>query len=195
MSEKAFVAAEAMSKKGMPAEQFIAKVPRGDWLIWFLWEAGLTTIEQVIMAGCAAGRLSLKYAKKQDLEVLTAAFDAANAVAVDNTQENRDVARAASWDVVDSSSYSPVHTAASASAAASARAATAAVAASAAYHVAATATAAASAAYYAASIVGHPTCADAVRELMKTERWEKAEKFLEYSKEKGTLAETPEAKG
>ena len=81
--------------KGCTKAQAIAACPRGDWLIWGLWNFKLATIEQIIMAGCAAGRLSLRFAREQDREVCVAAFDAADAVADNNTEQTRAAACAA----------------------------------------------------------------------------------------------------
>ena len=82
---------------GATMAQAVKACPRGDWLIWGLWNFKQTTIEQIIMAGCAAGRLSLRFAREQDKAVLVAAFDAADAVADNNTEQTRAAARAAAW--------------------------------------------------------------------------------------------------
>ena len=83
--------------KGATVPQLIRACPRGYWLIWGLWNFKQTTIEQIIMAGCAAGRLSLRFAREQDRSVCVAAFDAADAVAYNNTEQTRAAARAAAW--------------------------------------------------------------------------------------------------
>jgi len=87
--------------KGTTKAKALVACPQGDWLIWALWNFKLATIEQVIMAGCCAGRRSLRFAREQDKAVLVAAFDAADAVADDNNAQTRAAAEAAGAAGVD----------------------------------------------------------------------------------------------
>lgn len=77
---------------GTTANQITRECPRGDWLICFLWNFKLATIEQIIMIGCVGGRRSLRFARPKDVPVLVAAYDAADAVADDNTEQSRSAA-------------------------------------------------------------------------------------------------------
>jgi len=79
-------------KGGIEAKKLWPKFDRADWLMWALWHTESVNIEQLIMLSVVTGRLSLKYARKEDLPVLQVAFDAAEAVARENTQANRSAA-------------------------------------------------------------------------------------------------------
>ena len=146
---------------GTTKAKALAACPRGDWLIWALWNFKLATIEQVIMAGCAAGRRSLRFAREQDKAVLVAAFDAADAVADNNNEQTRSAARSA-WSARAVESAARAVWSAALSAAESAWAA------------AWSARAAESA--ESAWSAEHKACADAIRSLMRTARYRRAGK-------------------
>ena len=98
------MAREKLPKAGLTQAQFIKSIPQGDWLIWYLWNAKLATIEQIVMAGCCAGRRGLRFSGPH-LAVNTAAFDAADVVVDSNTEENRAAAaRSAAWSAAGAAS-------------------------------------------------------------------------------------------
>jgi hypothetical protein len=170
--------------KGCTKAQAIAACPRGDWLIWGLWNFKLATIEQIIMAGCAAGRLSLRFAREQDRKVCVAAFDAADAVADNNTEQTRaaacaadDAAWSAAWSAACAADDAAWSAACAADDAAWSAAWSAACAAGAAAGAAAWSAACAAddagAAGAAAGAAEHLACADAIRKLMRTARYKR----------------------
>ncbi|MDI6809949.1 MAG: hypothetical protein QME66_13435, partial [Candidatus Eisenbacteria bacterium] len=90
----------AMLDDGVSPSEFLCGIERGDWLIWWLWNSGQATIEQVVLLGCVAGRRSLRFVREQDETVLKAVFDAAEAVADENNEQTRlasSAARSAAW--------------------------------------------------------------------------------------------------
>ena len=161
---------------GATVRQAIAACPRGDWLIFGIWNWKLATIEQVVMAACAAGRRSLRYARPEDHAVCLAAFDAADAVADDNSAKNRAAAGAAARAVGTTwAARSAARAAAAAEVSAGVAWAAAATEVSArnAAGVAGNAAWAAGNAAWAAGNAEHLACADAIREVMQTKRWRK----------------------
>ncbi len=179
--------------KGVTPAVFLKSIPRSDWLIWWLWNSKQATIEQCILLGCVAGRRSLRFARKEDKEVLVRAFDAAEAVAENNTEETRSAASAAwsaawiaAWIAARSAAWSAARNAAwsAESAANAARNAAWSAARSAAWSAESAASAAWSAesAASAARSAGksesaeHLACANAMRKCMRTKRYKSAGK-------------------
>ena len=93
---------KALSNGGMTPAAFLRAIPRGDWLIWWLWNSKQATIDQCILLGCVAARRSLRFAREQDMEILTVAIEAAEAVADNNTAQNR----SAAWSAARSAARS-----------------------------------------------------------------------------------------
>ena len=157
--------------KGATIAQAVKACPRGDWLIWVLWNFNRATIEQVIMLGCAAGRLSLRFSRPEDLAVNTAALDAADSVADNNTEKTRSAARAAAMAASRAAARTTARAAAGTASWGAAGAAYWAAAGAAARGARAAARTASWAAAWAAE---HLACADAIRKLMRTARYKRA---------------------
>jgi len=76
--------------------------PRADWMLWLAAKRIGTwgKHKQIVLAACLCGETSLKYARKEDLPLIKAAYAAARTCAESPTEENKKAAYAAAYAAV-----------------------------------------------------------------------------------------------
>lgn len=55
---------------GLTPSAFLKRIPRGDWLIWWLNATKAANQRQIVMLACVAGRRSLRFAQPEDVPTL-----------------------------------------------------------------------------------------------------------------------------
>ena len=87
------------------AQQAWDECERADWLLWWAWMVGRDNRAALICATCCGPRRALRFVTSGELHLLRA-IEAAEAVAAENTPENRAAAAwasatSAAWDAGD----------------------------------------------------------------------------------------------
>jgi hypothetical protein len=95
--EEAVAEARAkLPRGGLSQKTFLRRIPRADWLIWYLDKAGLADRTTLISCACLCARRSLRFVPAgEDRPRL--AIEAAERVLGEDTAETRAAAWAAAW--------------------------------------------------------------------------------------------------